>query len=198
MTGARTVGLTGGIGSGKSTVCELLQRHGISSLDADAVSRALTASGGAAIPQIADAFGAGVLDASGALDRAAMRARVFADRAARRRLEAILHPRIRAECIAFARSEQGTPIRVLAIPLLFESGQLLDLVDRTVVVDLPEALQIERVRARSGLDETSVRRVIAAQMPRAMRLARADDVICNAYSCRELAGSVTLWVQRLS
>jgi dephospho-CoA kinase len=172
------VALTGGIGSGKTTVSDLFAALGIEVIDADALSHALTAPGGAALPEIAAAFGPELITADGALDRAALRARVFADDAARRRLEAILHPRIRAETQArIARAQ--SPYVILAIPLLFETGQTA-LADRVLVVDVPENEQVARVQARSGLDPDEIRRIIAAQVPRSRRLAGADDVIDNS------------------
>lgn len=172
------VALTGGIGSGKSSASELFAALGIPVVDADAVSHALTAPGGEALPDIAAAFGADLIDTAGVLDRAALRERVFADADARRRLEAILHPRIRARMLAEVGSATG-PYVILAIPLLFETGQHA-LADRVLVVDLPEPMQIERVMARSGLSAAEVQRIIASQVPRAERLAGADDIIDNS------------------
>ncbi|MEN3372946.1 dephospho-CoA kinase [Dechloromonas sp. ZS-1] len=172
------VGLTGGIGSGKSTVADLFVAAGAGLVDTDAIAHELTAPDGAAMPAIAAAFGAAVLTPTGALDRAAMRQRVFADAGARQQLEAILHPMIRqlsdARCLAAT-----TPYVVLAVPLLVESGTYRARCDRIVVVDCPESLQIERVMARNGLAADQVRAIMAAQATRADRLAAADDVVLN-------------------
>ena len=172
------VGLTGGIGSGKSTVADLFVAAGAGLVDTDAIAHELTAPDGAAMPAIAAAFGAAVLTPTGALDRAAMRQRVFADAGARLQLEAILHPMIRqlsdARCLAAT-----TPYVVLAVPLLVESGTYRARCDRIVVVDCPESLQIERVMARNGLAADQVRAIMAAQATRADRLAAADDVVLN-------------------
>jgi dephospho-CoA kinase len=172
------VALTGGIGSGKSAVAELFAGHGVTVIDADVISHALTAPGGAALAPIAEAFGAEILAADGALDRAALRERVFADPAARRRLEGILHPMIRARMQAALAADTG-PYALLAIPLLVETGQTT-LADRVLVVDAPEALRIARVGRRSGLAPEQVRRIMASQASREARLAAADDVIDNS------------------
>jgi dephospho-CoA kinase len=173
-----TVGLTGGIGSGKSTAAAHFARLGARIVDTDAISRSLTGAGGAAMPAIRKAFGDAAAAPDGSLDRDAMRARVFTDPGARRRLEAILHPLIRAQ------SERdlapgGVPYSVLVVPLLFESRGYEGQVDRTLAIDVPEALQVERVAARSGHPAAEVRAVMAAQAPRWLRLQLADDVAWN-------------------
>lgn len=173
------VGLTGGIGSGKSTVADLFVAHGASLVDTDAIAHQLTAAGGLAMPAIVGAFGSDVADVNGALDRAAMRHLVFADAGARERLEAILHPMIRqvsAERCALAI----TPYVILAVPLLVESGDFRQRCDKIVVVDCTESVQISRVMARSALSEKEVRAILAAQANRERRLAAADDVIDNS------------------
>ncbi len=172
------VGLTGGIGSGKSAVADLFAAHGIAVVDTDAIAHELTAPGGAAMPAIRAGFGDGVATAGGALDRAAMRAIVFTDPAAKKRLEAILHPLIRTESerrIAAASS----PYVILMVPLLVESGSYRERVNRVAVVDCREATQIARVMGRNGLPRAEVERILAAQATRAERLAAADDVIDN-------------------
>mgnify|MGYP003382315828 CR=1 FL=1 len=173
------VGLTGGIGSGKSTVADLFVAHGASLVDTDAIAHQLTAAGGLAMPAIVGAFGSDVADVNGALDRAGMRRLVFADAGARERLEAILHPMIRqvsAERCALAI----TPYVILAVPLLVESGDFRQRCDKIVVVDCTESVQISRVMARSALSEKEVRAILAAQASREQRLAAADDVIDNS------------------
>ena len=182
------VALTGGIGSGKSTVSALFGEQGVTIIDADDVSHELTAPQGAALPEIAAAFGDHLIDNDGRLDRATLRALVFNDPAARKHLEAILHPRIRAEMQRRLAQAPGA-YAMLAIPLLFETGQSA-LAERVLVVDIPEALQIERVQTRSGLDEAQIRRIIASQVRRNERLARADDVIDNSGSADDLKPQV--------
>ena len=173
------VGLTGGIGSGKSAAAEEFARLGAAVVDTDAIAHELTAAGGAAIDEVRRVLGDEYIDGTGAMDRAKVRARVFSDPAARARLEAVLHPRIRAESerrIAAARA----PYVVHVVPLLLESGDYRRRVARVLVVDCAPELQAARVRRRSGLAEQEIRRIIAAQMPRAARLAAADDVIDNS------------------
>jgi len=172
------VGLTGGIGSGKSAAGRLFESRGACVVDADAVSRALTAPGGAAIEPIRQAFGAQAITAEGALDRAQMRRLVFADPAARARLEAILHPLIGLECERRIRGGAGTYV-IFMVPLLVESGHPRERVHRILVVDCSEPVQLERVIRRDRLARDEVLRIIAAQATRAQRLAAADDVIDN-------------------
>jgi dephospho-CoA kinase len=172
------VGLTGGIGSGKSAVGDLFAARGIAVIDTDAIAHELTAAGGGAMPAIRAGFGDGVATADGALDRAAMRAIVFADPAARKRLEAILHPLIRAESERRITAA-SSPYVILMVPLLVESGSYRERVQRVAVVDCREETQIARVMIRNGLAREDVERIIAAQATRAERLAAADDVIDN-------------------
>ena len=175
------VGLTGGIGSGKSAVAARFADLGIAVVDTDAIAHELTGAGGAAMPAIAAAFGPAVVSAAGALDRAAMRRLAFADAGVRQRLEGILHPMIRHE--ALARCEQAlsqhSPYVILAVPLLVESGAYRQYVRRVLVVDCDEAVQEQRVMARSGLAADEVRRIMSAQAARAERRAAADDIIDN-------------------
>lgn len=178
MTGTFAVGLTGGIGSGKSTVADLFAARGASIVDTDVIAHSLTASGGAAMPAIIAAFGAEFADANGALDRPRMRALVFSDAKAKATLEAILHPRIRAGALAAAEAATGDYV-MYAVPLLVESGTWRDRVSRILAVDCREDVQIARVMARNNLSETQVRAIMAAQASRAERLAAADDVIDN-------------------
>ena len=175
------VGLTGGIGSGKSAVADRFAGFGAALVDTDAIAHELTGPGGAAMPAIAAAFGDCVVQADGALNRTAMRALAFSDGSARARLEAILHPMIRAESDARVRRAEA-PYVILAVPLLVESGSFRERCDRVLVVDCPEAMQVERVRARNGLSEQQVRAIMAAQASRAERLAVADDVVDNSGS----------------
>jgi dephospho-CoA kinase len=177
-----SIGLTGGIGSGKSTVAGLLAARGACVIDADTISRQTTAAGGAAIVPITQVFGAQVIGADGALDRAAMRDLIYRDPQARARLEAIIHPLVRAamERQADAARQAGCRLLVLDIPLLAEGlARWRDQIDRIVVVDCPSETQIARVMARSDLARDEVARIIAAQATRAQRLAVADHVIRN-------------------
>lgn len=172
------IGLTGGIGSGKSTVARLFESLGASVIDTDDIAHELTAPGQPAVEQIRARFGAAYVTAQGALDRARMRELVFADGAAKRDLEAILHPRIRAQAVARV-AQTSTAYAILVVPLLVETGGYAGLIDRVLVVDCDETLQIERTRQRSGLSADQVRAIMAGQTSRAQRLARADDVIDN-------------------
>ena len=173
-----TIGLTGGIGSGKSTVARMLVECGAVLVDTDAIARALTAQGGAALPALAADFGAQILNPAGALDREQMRAVVFADPTAKLRLECILHPMIGAEAAHQAAAAGGKPV-VFDVPLLAESSHWRTRVQRIVVVDCPEQTQIERVMQRSGWQRDAVQRVIDQQATRQARRAIADAVIFN-------------------
>jgi dephospho-CoA kinase len=173
------VGLTGGIGSGKTAAADEFARLGATVVDTDAIAHELTRAGGAAIAEVRRAFGDACIAADGSMDRDKVRALVFADAAAKQRLEAILHPLIRAESerrIAAA----ARPYVVCVVPLLVESGDYRRRVQRVLVVDCPEAIQIGRVQARSKLSAEQVRAIVASQVPRAARLAAADDVIDNS------------------
>lgn len=172
------VGLTGGIGSGKSAAATLFEEFGAAVVDTDAIAHALTAPGGTAIAPIRDAFGDEVVAPNGALDRAAMRRKVFTDAQAKGRLEAILHPMIRAEADRRSAAARA-PYVVLVVPLLVESGGYRSRVQRIAVVDCPEAVQVARVMSRSGLSAEEARAIMAAQVSREARLAVADDVIDN-------------------
>jgi len=175
------VGLTGGIGSGKSAVAELFARQGVAVVDTDAIAHQLTGVHGAALPALRAAFGEDAMTPEGALDRAAMRGRVFADETERKRLEAILHPLIRQESerrIAAAASAD-CPYVLLVVPLLIESGDYRERVDRILVVDCAPAIQVCRVMARNGWSQDAVERILALQSSREKRLAAADDVIAN-------------------
>lgn len=176
---AFVVGLTGGIGSGKSAAAAEFARLGAALVDTDAIAHELTQPGGAAIAELRRQFGAEFIDAAGAMNRARMRARAFSDPAAKARLERLLHPMIRAESTRRIAASRA-PYVVHVVPLLLESPDYRQRVQRVLVVDCPEALQIERVRQRSALAEDEIRRIIAAQAPREARVAAADDVIDNS------------------
>ena len=179
LTSGLRIGLTGGIGSGKSTVARRLATLGALVVDTDALAHALTAPGGAAIAAIAQAFGADMIAADGAMDRAKMRALVFADPTQRQRLEAILHPMIASATRAQAsRADAGQPV-VFDVPLLTESGTWRARVERVLVVDASRATQVARVVQRSGWTADAVERTIAQQATRAQRRAIADAVIVN-------------------
>jgi dephospho-CoA kinase len=181
MMPAIRVGLTGGIGSGKSTVLQMLVQLGAAPVDADAISRATTAVGGAAIPAIASTFGPEFVTPAGALDRDRMRERAYADPAARKQLEAIIHPLVGQEIERQVQValDAGLGCIVFDIPLLVESGRWRAQVDRVLVVDCSPETQVQRVIARSALKAEDVRAIMAAQASRAQRLAAADIVICN-------------------
>ena len=194
------IGLTGGIGSGKSLVAQCWVRLGAALIDTDAISRALTAPGGAALPAIAAEFGAALIGPDGALDRAAMRALVFREPAARQRLEAILHPMIRAACDREEVASAAAPFIVFDVPLLVESGGgWRERVDRVLVVDCEEETQVRRVMQRSGWTRETVLAVMAQQATRAARRAVADAVIYNDGDmtperlCEEVGRLAALW-----
>lgn len=172
------VALTGGIGCGKSSVSDRLGALGAGIVDTDLLSRELTVAGSPVLARIAATFGNGMLHPDGALDRAALRDCVFKNPDARTQLESILHPAIKTLMLE-RLAQLTTPYAVLVIPLLFETGQQT-LADRVLVVDVPESIQIERVRRRSGLPEDEIRRIIASQIPRRERLERADEIIDNS------------------
>jgi dephospho-CoA kinase len=172
------VGLTGGIGSGKSTVADLFAAHGVPLVDTDLIAHRITAPNGLAMPQIAAEFGAAFIAADGSLDRAEMRALVFSDEGARKRLEAITHPLIRAETEREQRDAQG-PYVIIVVPLLVESGSWKNRVNRVLSVDCSVETQIARVMSRNGFTRAQVQAIIARQATREARLAAADDVIDN-------------------
>jgi len=182
------IGLTGGIGSGKSTVAALFAARDVPVIDADAIAHQLTFPGTSATAGILQAFGTDVADNSGGIDRKRLAQLVFNNRAERARLEKILHPLIRAE---MQRAQNGltAPYCLLVIPLLVETGQH-DLVDRVLVVDVEESTQIARVAARDGRSETEIREILATQADRAQRLKMADDRITNSGELAELEDQV--------
>ncbi len=195
------VGLTGGIGSGKSTVASLFKECGVLVIDSDVISHQMTQSGGMAIAAIRSTFGDDYIDASGALNRALMRQLIFSDRAAKLQLEAILHPLIRAQIMvqvdnANTNSALTSPYLLLVIPLLFETLSYHELVQRTLVVDCAETTQIARTMQRGGLDEQTVRTIMASQITRAERLRLADEIIQNDGSLDTLRQQVDQLHQR--
>lgn len=175
------VGLTGGIGSGKSAAADAFGKLGATVVDTDAIAHELTGPGGAAMAEVRRLFGDALVDAAGAMDRRRMRELVFADAGKKQRLEALLHPMIRAESERRIAAASG-PYVVHVVPLLVESPGFRERYQRVLVVDCPEALQVARVRQRSGLAEAEIRRIIDAQIQRQTRLAAADDVIDNSGS----------------
>ncbi|MEN3110414.1 dephospho-CoA kinase [Uliginosibacterium paludis] len=189
------VGLTGGIGSGKTTVANAFGALGATLIDTDEIARALTAPDGEAMPRIAADFGPGFITQDGAMNRSAMRARVFSDPAAKKRLEDILHPMIRTACQT-ALQELAGPYALLIVPLLVETGHYLPWCQRVLVVDCDEATQLQRVMQRSGLSRTEALKIIASQATREARLAAADDVIDNSGSPLALPAQVSLLHQR--
>jgi dephospho-CoA kinase len=184
------VGLTGGIGSGKSAAAAEFERLGATVVDTDAIAHELTQPGGKAIAGIESVFGREAIGPSGAMDRDRMRALVFADPAAKQALEALLHPMIRDESSRRIAAAPG-PYVIHVVPLLVESPGYRSRVDRVVVLDVPEEVQIERVGRRSGLSASEVRAILAAQATRAERLAAADDVIDNRGTIEALREQVT-------
>ena len=175
---AFSVGLTGGIGCGKTTVADMFGALGASLVDTDAIAHALTAPHGAAMPAILEEFGADFATPEGAMDRVKMRALVFSDATARARLEAILHPRIRDATAAAAALATG-PYTIFVVPLLIESGTWVGRVTRVLAIDCPEEMQVARVMARNSMPEAQVRAIMATQVTREQRLAAADDVVVN-------------------
>ena len=198
----RRVGLTGGIGSGKSTVAAYWVALGATLVDTDAIARALTEPGGAAMPSVRANFGEQVVDAHGGLDRGRMRELAFTDPSAKRRLEAILHPLIGAGAMAQA-ARSVSPVIVFDVPLLAESSHWRRRCDRILVVDCSEQTQIERVVSRSGWHEDQVRRVIAQQASRAARRTIADAIVHNDGQTLDAVQAAvhrlwTLWVEGTS
>lgn len=193
------IGLTGGIGSGKTAVSDLLGKLGAGVIDTDLISHQITAPGGKAIPLITKEFGADFIDPQGALDRPKMRALVFADSNARQALEKITHPLIQQETAkqAFELAKSGAPYLVFVVPLLIESGSWVNLIDYLIVVDCPEETQIQRVMHRSNMTRLDVENILKAQTSRKFRLAAANAVIENQGSLDELKSEVLKLHQEL-
>ena len=189
------VGLTGGIGSGKTAVADAFAALGVEIVDADALAHRLSGASEPGFAAIRVAFGDAIVGADGELDRAALRRLVFADVAARRRLEAILHPLIRAEAERQVRGWRGA-YGIVVVPLLLEHEGLRSIIDRILVVDCPEEEQVRRVVARSGLNVKEVRAIMATQLDRARRRASADDILDNSGTISAIAPQVQLLDQR--
>jgi len=186
------IGLTGGIGSGKSTVATLFQQLGARIIDTDETSRALTQAGGEAIAAIRATFGADFVDTSGALDRNKMRELVFANPAAKKQLEAILHPLILKQVRQSANTSTPAPYTLVVVPLLFESQSYRGWLHRTLTVDCPEETQIARTMQRSGLDRAQIQAIMAQQIARNLRMELADDIIHNDRDLPSLSAQVEM------
>lgn len=182
---ASRIGLTGGIGSGKSTFGALLQKRGAALVDSDQIARQVTRPGGAAIAAIVQRFGPEFVDDTGALDRGRMRELAYSAPDARTALEAIVHPLVSLHSSqqAQAAEDAGTRVIVFDVPLLVESGRWVQRLDAVIVIDCPPALQIQRVMSRSGLNRSTVEAILAAQSPRNIRRASADIVVHNGDNC---------------
>ncbi|HLD09941.1 MAG TPA: dephospho-CoA kinase, partial [Methylophilaceae bacterium] len=179
-----------GIGSGKSEAAQIFASLGVPVVDVDAISHQLTSAGSPVLKEIINVFGKSYLLADGSLDRAALREKVFADEAARRQLEEILHPAIHEQALQALSKNTGAPYQILVIPLLFEGSRYQDIINRTLVIDCDESLQIARAIKRSGLSEQAVITIMGVQVSRKMRLALADDVIENNGSLQELSKKI--------
>lgn len=184
------VGLTGGIGSGKSEAARLFAGFGVPVVDTDAIAHTLTAPGQPALKTIAAALGMAALNAEGTLNRGYLRQRIFADPATRQTLEGILHPLIREQVRQVLAENTAAPYQVVVVPLLFETGAYANLINRSLLIDCTETLQIRRAMARSQLSEADVRAIMTAQFSRNQRLALADDVIRNDGTLEELHDQV--------
>jgi dephospho-CoA kinase len=193
----RVIGLTGGIGSGKSTVARLFAEQGVPVIDTDEIAHALSTPPSPALAQIAQAFGPEFLSDDGSLDRVRMRQHVYAEPTAKKKLEAIFHPRIKDTAIQMldALPEQ-TPYAILAVPLLFETGNYNQIIDRSLIVDCSIELQIARVQARNGLSQHEIEAIIASQCPRKARIELADDIILNETTLAHLQSTVSALHQR--
>lgn len=192
------VGLTGGIGSGKSTVAGLFAALGVRIIDTDAISHSLTRTGGAAIPSISASFGKDFIRPDGSMDRDRMRELVFADPSAKRRLESILHPLILEQARQLGAQPTTAPYSLVVVPLLFEGGRYADWLHRTIAIDCQEETQIARTVQRSGLSESAVRAIMAGQLARTERARLADEIIHNDGSLDDLESQIVGMHRRLS
>jgi dephospho-CoA kinase len=192
------VGLTGGIGSGKSTVADMFAAQGARIVDTDLISRQLTQADGEALPAIRAAFGAEVIGADGTLNRNKMRELVFGNPAEKKRLESILHPLIYEQARQLANARTDAPYTLIVVPLLFESGRYTDWLHRVITVDCPEETQVSRTTQRSHMDEAAVRAIMATQFSRTQRLALADEIITNSGTLDDLKAQVIGMHRRLS
>lgn len=191
------VGLTGGIGSGKSAAAAQFAALGIPVIDVDIISHILTAPGQPAVLTIANTLGDGMLNTDGSLNRAAVRSKVFKDADARRQLESILHPAIYQEAQRQLLELRNTaPYCVIVVPLLFEGDRYQQLIDRSLLIDCDESIQIARTMQRSHMSEIEVRNIMAAQLSREFRQQRADDIICNNGSLEELQKNILAYHQK--
>lgn len=184
------VGLTGGIGSGKSEAASLFAELGVPIVDVDIISHELTASGQATLKEITEVFGKDILNSDGSLNRAALRQKVFTDGEARKKLEAILHPAIYKKVLERLEENASAPYQILAIPLLFESDRYLNIINRSLVIDSDKKLQVARASKRDGLLEADIQKIIDVQMPREKRNALADDIILNDGLIEELKDKI--------
>lgn len=184
------IGLTGGIGSGKSEAARLFAALGVPVIDTDAIAHELTAAGRPALANIAAAFGEEAISPDGSLNRPYMRKKVFSDSSAKQTLEGILHPMIRAEVTARLSANASAPYQIVMVPLLFETGAYSTMIARSLVIDCDESLQVRRAMARSRLTEMEVRAIMDTQCFREQRLALADDVIDNSGSLENLETQV--------
>lgn len=192
------VGLTGGIGSGKSTIADIFAALGVRIIDTDLISRQLTQTRGAAIPAIRATFGTEVIDTDGALNRNRMRELVFGDPTRKKCLESILHPLIYEQTRLLANTATDAPYTLVVVPLLFESGRYADWLHRIITVDCPAETQISRTMQRSHMDEAAVRAIMATQFSRAQRLALADEIVTNNGTLDDLKTQVIGMHRRLS
>ena len=183
------VGLTGGIGCGKTTVAQLFSDHGVAIIDTDVIAHALTQPGTAGLHEIARQFGAGFFLPNGTLDRAKLRTQIFSDPAAKSKLEAILHPLIYAQVLSTLNACHA-PYAIIVVPLLFETRNYLPLIQRSLVVDCSEADQVTRTTARSPLSAQAVQAIMAQQLPRRERLQQADEAIRNEHELEALRAQV--------
>ena len=184
------IGLTGGIGSGKSEAARVFAELGVPIVDVDIISHELTTSGQTTLNKIADTFGETILNNDGSLNRTSLRQKVFADSEARKKLEVILHPAIYNKALERLEENASAPYQILAIPLLFESDRYLKIINRSLVIDSDTKLQIVRASKRDGLLEADIQKIIDVQMPREKRNALADDIILNDGSIEELKEKV--------